>query len=73
MFSNAAVFAQLGRVPRVISAGSRVWQRSAQLQNKPAEESLDAFLSLSFPFSDTSMLKRLTQESVRAFELWENR
>lgn len=54
VLSNAAVFAQLERVPRVISAGSRVWHRRAKLQYKPAEESLDASLSVSFPFQKQS-------------------
>lgn len=60
VLSNAAVFAQLERVPRVISAGSRVWHCRAQLQNKPAEESLGASLSrcLSCPFQKQAKTHR---------------
>lgn len=74
VLSNAAVFAQLERVPRVISAGSRVWHCRAQLQCKPAEESLDASLSLSFPFQKQVSQKREKEESTdkTSFQLWED-
>lgn len=64
VLSNVAVFAQLERVPRVISAGSRVWHCRAHLQYKPAEESLDAYLSLSFLFSETESEKACGRKNI---------
>lgn len=42
VLSNATVFAQLERVPTLISAGRRLWH----LQHEPAEEPPDASSSL---------------------------